>query len=412
MRPLLTRIIRKLKSLFVQFIPYNLSYRPTGTYSTLSEYIASCKGKQPEYVRLYPAYRSSLKIEDSFLNKCSPHFEHPVHVSIPPSAVVEVPNGRLYTDTLSNVSVITEDNKLLGEASLQLGEGQPEDSHIFRQQFFSTPKKYKGTVFQILIGGSGDDNYFHWLFDALPRIHFLQKSGWFDQVDWFVVPRYKHHFQKATLRLLGIGEDKIIEGHQETHIQADRLLASTYARYGDHIPVWVCDFLRKSFSDTAMPDAASPSHIYISRSDSGSRVVANEAELLEVLDNHGFTKITLSDLSFQEQVKVFAAAKVIVAPHGAGLANLVFCEKGTKVVELFADGYVLPLYYDLANKVGLDYSYLVCQTEAKASDVKQAMKLNISVNIEKFKSRLDRLFEVGALKYLVVTEMTDMLSFI
>lgn len=264
-------------------------------------------------------------------------------------------------------------------------------------------------AFQILIGGSGDDNYFHWLFDALPRIRFLQKSGWFNKVGWFVVPCYKHGYQWDTLRLLGVGKEKIIQGHQETHLQADTVTASSYARHGEHIPAWLCDFLRKSFLGSATPDIEAPTHIY-SRNDTGSRIVVNEPQLFNLLEERGLRKITLSNLTFLEQVKVFASAKFIVAPHGAGLANLVFCEKGTTVIELFADSYVLPLYYDLAMKVGLNYRYMVCQEDTEVSDMRQAMKLNIRVGLSKFKAKRDQPLDVGVINYLLTSAILDVLA--
>lgn len=392
---LITRLVRKLRSSLVKVIPHNSSFKPDGVYPTIREYAASYKGRRPDYKVIYPPYVSTLGIDENFMKVCSSCLQHLITVPVPALSVGEIANGRVYTDTVSNVSVVSGDNKVIGEASFQYGEERPEKNQLFRQRYFSSPKKLKGVAFQILIGGSGDDNYFHWLFDALPRIHFLQKSGWFNKVDWFVVPCYKHGYQRDTLRLLGIGKEKVIEGHQETHIQADTVIASSYARHGEHIPSWLCDFLRKSFLDIVKPDLDAPSHIYISRNDTGSRVVMNEPELFALLEERGFRKVTLSNLAFLEQVKVFASAKFIVAPHGAGLANLVFCEKGTTVIELFADGYVLPLYYDLATKVGLNYRYMVCQEDTEVSEVRQAMKLNIRVDLTKFKAKLDQLLDVG-----------------
>ena len=50
--------------------------------------------------------------------------------------------------------------------------------------------------------------------------------------------------------------------------------------------------------------------------------------------SHGFQSLTLSKLSFIEQVKIFNSAETVVGLHGAGFANLVFCKPGTKVLEL------------------------------------------------------------------------------
>jgi capsular polysaccharide biosynthesis protein len=240
------------------------------------------------------------------------------------------------------------------------------------------------------------------MFDALPRLQLLKKSGWFDKVDWFVVPRYKHGFQKDTLRLLGIDESKIIEGHQETHIRADNLLAPSFVRHNGHIPKWSCDFLRNHFLPLATAQSHTYSYVYISRNDSSSRNVINESELTSMLDEYGFKKVELGSMSFAEQVSLFASAKVIIGPHGAGLANLVFCKKGTTVIELFAEDYVFPLYYDLANKVELNYDYLICSADAKANNAKQGMKLNLYVDLSKLQTKLDALLETYAVKSMGV----------
>jgi capsular polysaccharide biosynthesis protein len=65
-------------------------------------------------------------------------------------------------------------------------------------------------------------------------------------------------------------------------------------------------------------------------------------------------------MSVAEQAKVFAEADVIVATHGAALANLCFASPGSTVIELFAPDYVNVCYWALAQRVpGLRYRYLV-----------------------------------------------------
>ena len=41
-------------------------------------------------------------------------------------------------------------------------------------------------------------------------------------------------------------------------------------------------------------------------------------------------------MSFAEQVKTFRAAKLVVAPHGAAITNLLFAPPGGTLVELIA----------------------------------------------------------------------------
>ena len=44
--------------------------------------------------------------------------------------------------------------------------------------------------------------------------------------------------------------------------------------------------------------------------------------------------IDLDKLNIIDQAQTFAEATHIVSPHGAGLTNLLWCEPGTKVIEL------------------------------------------------------------------------------
>lgn len=54
---------------------------------------------------------------------------------------------------------------------------------------------------------------------------------------------------------------------------------------------------------------------------------------------------------------LFANAKIVIAPHGAGLTNLIFCKPGTKVLEIF-QSHEDDTYCYLAQVLGLDYHCL------------------------------------------------------
>jgi hypothetical protein len=386
-----SRVKRKLKSVLSKNVPYNLSLRPKGFYKNIDHYLSS--NPNSDSIKIYPSHYSVLDIEDEFFSKIA--FDWPKEGKVPAAEVVEIKNGRIQTDTVEYVAIISEDDKVIGQISYQHGKEKPEEYSIFSQKFFSHPLKLKGVAFHILIGGAGDNNYFHWLFDALPRIHLLKEAGWFDRVDWFIVPAYKTSYQKASLRMLGIDESKIIEGHEYSHIQADVLIASTESRKHNHIPEWVCNFLRDNAYHTLSPADFETTHpyIYISREDATYRRVENEQELTTMLDQYGFKKVLLGALSFEEQVKLFASAKVIVTPHGAGLANLVFSQKGTIVFELFSPDYISSLYYDLSNKAGLHYDYLICKSNQKPSTFKEKIWQNMIVDVSQVKDKLDRILE-------------------
>jgi hypothetical protein len=81
--------------------------------------------------------------------------------------------------------------------------------------------------------------------------------------------------------------------------------------------------------------------IYISRKDSNNlRGIDSESVLESVLMNLGFDIFIASDWSIAAQVAIFSSAEVIVAPHGAGLTNIIFSSKKCKIIEINQDNYL------------------------------------------------------------------------
>ncbi|MBC8010793.1 MAG: glycosyltransferase family 61 protein, partial [Burkholderiales bacterium] len=81
----------------------------------------------------------------------------------------------------------------------------------------------------------------------------------------------------------------------------------------------------------------------------------------------GFATVCLEELGWAEQIAVFRRARVVVAPHGAGLANLAFCAPGTRVVELVGRAYFNPVFWRLAALRGLDYRPVLARAEGGAA---------------------------------------------
>jgi hypothetical protein len=376
---------------------HNYFYKPTGIYLTSKKFIEdiALQGKKAFYKEIYTDLVSNLSITKDLYDACSNYFKP--HLSVKTTyLVVEIPKGRVHTDNESSIAIISEDNKLIGDVSFSYTYGRvvrSEYNNIFKQRYFNKPKKYSGTVFTMLTGGSGINNYSHWLIDVLPRIYLLKESGIFDKIDWFLVPAYKHDFQRDTLRLLGITKDKIIEGDKHTHIEADTIVASTAPRGTDQIiPIWLCDYLKNAFLKEASSSKSTyPPLIYLSRRDSKFRVVANEKDLESLLANYGFKTFVLSELPFNEKINLFFSAEVIISATGAGLTNILFCKKGTRIIELFNEGFVVGPFYDMAPKLGLDYHYLVCNTGSKAKSLKQGQEEDLTVNLSQVQDKLNHI---------------------
>nr|WP_256386508.1 glycosyltransferase family 61 protein [Hydrocoleum sp. CS-953] len=72
--------------------------------------------------------------------------------------------------------------------------------------------------------------------------------------------------------------------------------------------------------------------------------------------------MTPESMSLENQIATFAHAKIIVAPHGSGLTNIVFCNPGTKVIELFSPHYLRYYYWHISQLLGLEHYFLIGET--------------------------------------------------
>lgn len=79
-----------------------------------------------------------------------------------------------------------------------------------------------------------------------------------------------------------------------------------------------------------------PRRFYVGRKPGASRDRAMEGEdkLLEFLAAFGFAQIAFEDLSPLDQIALMAHAEVMISPHGAGFANMIFANPDALVIEL------------------------------------------------------------------------------
>lgn len=73
------------------------------------------------------------------------------------------------------------------------------------------------------------------------------------------------------------------------------------------------------------------------------RGLLNEEKIEAKLKSSGFETLIPEDFSIAEQIRMFREAAVVIAPTGAGLTNLVWCQPKTKVLVLAAKHPSMPL---------------------------------------------------------------------
>lgn len=204
-------------------------------------------------------------------------------------------------------------------------------------------------------------NYFHWMFDVVARIVELTQYVEFRKLP-LLVPADITDLQREILSKLAFEGSVMLQPSND--VLVEKLLFASYVQdTKPHAmaytpPKRALCAMRKSFLREG-PRLNAGRRVFISRSDARSRLVVNEAAILESLMPFGFERVILSGMPFDDQVRLFESAECVVGPHGAGFVNLIFCSPGTRVLELFTPSFIHRAYYCLTSTMGLQYYYLV-----------------------------------------------------
>ncbi|MCW2541841.1 MAG: hypothetical protein JWN95_3566 [Frankiales bacterium] len=269
----------------------------------------------------------------------------------------EVTGGRVATE---GVGVLSADGVLVGEAlwdeeHLQRSFGRrvrvPAATHVDGQL---------GSLMSLWC-----DNYYHWLIDSLPRLHVLQTAGYLELP--LLVPARLSRFQRDSLTALGIRPERLVP-YTGSHVSADELVWASGAAPIAFCTTQAAGWLRDSFAADVVKSGR---RLLISRRE---RRLSNEDEVMSAIADFGFELVRPEELTFAQQVELFGGADIVIGPHGAGMANIVFGRE-LKVLELFQPRYINPCQYAVARAAGHPYWYLIGEpagdlTSAKSTDIR------------------------------------------
>jgi len=183
----------------------------------------------------------------------------------------------------------------------------------------------------IPICGTGFHNYGHFLYDGLPAIVSLLAS--LEDKSVKIVGPKLAHWQSSVLSALGLLDRYLPLTHQT---RFRKLIVTSLVSLHVSYPT---RFIRPLF-DTIIYKlgavrAASDRRVWISRGgDITKRHLLNRAEVEACVQRFGFEIVMPETLSFEEQVRLFNSCVIVGGESGAGMANVGFCNPGTRVLEL------------------------------------------------------------------------------
>ena len=179
-------------------------------------------------------------------------------------------------------------------------------------------------------------SYYHWTYETLPKLIYLSSHRKELKIDklYFHFGRLGHPYQRQALNRLGFKYWQIIDAKRIRSLKAREIVVVKLNETRLEPSFELCQLIKSTFikKNTVEPTR----RIYLTRNHvKTGRKIINESELRLLLASYGFEIIVADNLSVAAQATLFNQSNYIISPHGAALANIAFCEPGTRILELF-----------------------------------------------------------------------------
>lgn len=218
-------------------------------------------------------------------------------------------------------------------------------------------------------------NYAFWINSFLPRLIQAEEEGLFKTTKllvpegWEMIP-----FVWESLKAFDI-EKEIIP--VDCHLFVDKLMMPETRKWtSSFVPITIQktrDRLKNEALSRVLNKQTEKKKIYLTRAKRGVRCVENEEEVLQVVEQYGYTAVSFEELSIWEQINLMQNTTHLVSIHGAGLANLQFMQENSCVLELVNRPYAQSEYtfpfWKLAIAAQLNYYMQLCDVK-NSSDFK------------------------------------------
>ncbi len=325
----------------------------------------------------------------------------------PPAETLTIRNFRLkdtYLDTACNLLI--KDGRKIPETSYLLAPYAWDHAQVLYDQLIELDPEI-----EYVIGCNVDRNYFHWLIQAVPAIDWGLRSAKSKNVA-LMLPEMTP-WQLAAVELLGYGDVPRVAmvpwHHFHFHtVTYSEFLTATMPGGISLAARATFQRLRSAASSQAVRGAPI---IYVARTDAPRRVAINEQELIEALVAEGVHVVVPGSLKFVEQIALFSQAHAVLGPHGAGLANIVFCKPGTILYEMIPEHYPNFSFSRLAHGAGLHYWADMFPAHGEDSGHDRNWRIDIGIVKERLRGITERLTELS-LKSVPVSRSPGAMEFL
>ena len=196
--------------------------------------------------------------------------------------------------------------------------------------------------------------YYHWLFDSLQRYFLLPEEL---QKHPIMIPEvYKNNFIIEHLDFLEINY-LIIEKNKLTKV--NNCIIPSYSAPSGNFNNEVLMKMRNSYLEKFNIEVTKnmKRKIWIDRHNV-RRQIKNKEEILNILKKYNIEIIQPEKFKIKEIIKIISESQIIMGPHGSGLSNILFANKGTTIIDIRekTDNYRNAIF-SLSSDLGLNYFF-------------------------------------------------------
>ena len=192
-------------------------------------------------------------------------------------------------------------------------------------------------------------SYWHWVCEILPLV--LRMDEIVPNLE-ILVGRDQPTYVGETLRIL----ERSFTVCNKKWVNVANLWVIDKPTFGWYHPTEIELVRKRASALNSLGLRSEIKKVYVSR-EGWLRTMSNENVLESWLQAEGFYILRTKDgLSIADQVKLFSNVDTIVSASGSGLANAIFMNPKSHVIEIFSDSFDIPEVVSLCGSLGMKHS--------------------------------------------------------
>ena len=204
----------------------------------------------------------------------------------------------------------------------------------------------------LFIGSPSPSNWYHWLIDFLPNLHSanlgkvdleipllvppiaLTRAHWVESMNLFLEGRptrtLSNDYWTSVKRLMWVDASTDRGPHPSTGLRHSSALSMHRTS--------VLSYRDEMLSRLKIPPHSKGTRrLFLARSSNFHRPY-NQDEVIQITESLGYETIYLEKCDFRDSIRLVAEASHVIAPHGAGLAHLLFAPNNARALYLTWSG--------------------------------------------------------------------------